>query len=168
MPYMVELWRSSPTTASVDAGNKLWSYQGSANRAGRPLRPYPMYGMDNMNMPFEHRALVPAFDYDVWLRTICGDGTFSAWAGPFYIPTFEGGRSVSPSMQLTPNPAIAEVRISKVEARTIEVYDMNGGYIKTFQTTDNKFDLTGLPTGKYNLRVIDSNGNIHFDQVIKK
>ncbi|WP_407986202.1 T9SS type A sorting domain-containing protein [Profundicola chukchiensis] len=71
-------------------------------------------------------------------------------------------------MDITPNPAIAIVKISKVEAKTIEVFDMNGGHVKTFNTNDNQFDMTGLPTGKYNLRVIDTEGNIHYDQVIKK
>ncbi len=167
-PYLVEITRTSNTTSMMTAGNQIWKYQGSANRAGRPLRPYPMYGMDNMSVPFEHRALVPTFEYDVWLRTICGDGSFSAWAGPFFIPLYGTNMSKGPIMQLIPNPTEAKVNISKVDARTVEVYDMNGGFIKTFQTLNNQFDLTGLPTGKYNLRVIDSEGNIHYDQVIKK
>ena len=168
LPYMVELARTSPTTATFNAGNSVWHYQGSANRAGRPLRPYPMYGMNDMTVPHTQYALVPAFEYDVWLRTICDDGSFSPWAGPYFIPTFETGARRTPRMDITPNPAIAIVKISKVEAKTIEVFDMNGGHVKTFNTNDNQFDMTGLPTGKYNLRVIDAEGNIHYDQVIKK
>ena len=165
---MVVLNRTSPTTATFNAGNSVWHYQGSANRAGRPLRPYPMYGMNDMTVPHTQYALVPAFEYDVWLRTICDDGSFSPWAGPYFIPTFETGARRTPRMDITPNPAIAIVKISKVEAKTIEVFDMNGGHVKTFNTNDNQFDMTGLPTGKYNLRVIDAEGNIHYDQVIKK
>ena len=168
LPYMVVLNRTSPTTATFNAGNSVWHYQGSANRAGRPLRPYPMYGMNDMTVPHTQYALVPAFDYDVWIRTICDDGSFSPWAGPFFLPTFETGARRTPRMDITPNPAIAIVKISKVEAKTIEVFDMNGGHVKTFNTNDNQFDMTGLPTGKYNLRVIDAEGNIHYDQVIKK
>ena len=169
VPYMVELTRTSDTTATFTAGNSVWHYQGTANRAGRPLRPYPMYGMNDMTVPHTQYALVPAFEYDVWLRTICGDGTYSAWSGPYFIPTYSGmARRSTPTMEITPNPAVAVVNITRVEARTIEVFDMNGGHVKTFTTSDNQIDLTGLQTGKYNLRVIDAEGNVHFDQVIKK
>src|SRR5690554_2059624 len=66
VPYNIEITRISGTSAMVDAGNKVWTYQGTANRTGRPLRPYPMYGMNAMSMPYTHTALVPAFEYDVW------------------------------------------------------------------------------------------------------
>ena len=168
-PYMVETVRTSATTATVSFGNSVWHYQGSANRAGRPLRPYPMYGMNDMISPHTQSALVPAFEYDTWFRTICDDGSFSAWVGPYFLPTFEMAQSRHQiNMTITPNPAVAIVNIGQINAKTIEVFDMNGGHVKTFSTNDNQFDLTGLPTGKYNLRVMDSEGNIHYDQVIKK
>ncbi|MDG4949373.1 BspA family leucine-rich repeat surface protein [Weeksellaceae bacterium KMM 9724] len=168
IPYDVVLTRTSGTTATFMAGNTTWHYQGSANRSGRPLRPYPMYGMNNMTVPHTQYALVPAFSYDIWLRTICDDNSFSPWAGPFSLPTFEGNITKVSSMNLSPNPTVSMVKINKVDARTIEVFDMSGTHIKTFITQNNQFDLTGLPVGKYNLRVIDAEGNIHYDQVIKK
>ena len=169
VPYMIETARISSTTAMVSFGNSVWHYQGSANRAGRPLRPYPMYGMNDMTSPHIQTALVPAFEYDTWFRTICDDGSFSAWVGPIFLPTFEiAQRKQQINMTISPNPANAVVNISEINAKTIEVFDMNGGHIKTFTTNDNQFDLTGLPTGKYNIRVMDSEGNIHYDQVIKK
>ena len=87
-PVNVDIQRTSHTTATIDM-DRSFAYQGSANRAGRPLRPYPMYGMGNMIMPHSQSSLVPAFDYDIWLRTICADGTFSPWSEAFYIPLFE-------------------------------------------------------------------------------
>ena len=169
IPYDIQTVRTGPTTAIVTAGNQVWHYQGSANRAGRPLRPYPMYGMNDMVMPYTHQNLVPAFEYDTWFRTICDDGSFSAWVGPYFVPTFDMiPMRHQVNMTLTPNPAVAVVNIGQINAKTIEVFDMNGGHIKTFTTNDNQFDLTGLPTGKYNLRVMDAEGNIHYNQVIKK
>lgn len=92
VPTNVTLTRISHTMAKFEGANPNFNYQGSANRAGRPLRPYPMYGMDNMTVPHVQDRLVPAFDYDVWLRTICGDGTYSDWSEAFYLPRFEGPR----------------------------------------------------------------------------
>ena len=165
---MVELVRTSDTTSTFNAGNSVWHYQGSANRAGRNLRPYPMYGMNDMSLPHTQYALIPVFDYDVWLRTICEDGSFTSWTGPYYLPTFEMDSRVDLSMNLSPNPSSSIVKISKINAKLIEVYNMNGTLLKTFTNSDNQFDLTGLPTGKYNLRVIDAEGNNHYDQIIKK
>lgn len=93
VPTNVELVRTSHTTATFNTPNNQFRYQGSANRAGRPLRPYPMYGMENMTVPHIQERLVPAFDYDVWLRTICDDGTYSEWTEALYLPRLEASKT---------------------------------------------------------------------------
>ena len=88
-PSNVEITRTSHTTATFDGADPAYTYQGTANRAGRPLRPRPLYGMENMTLPHTQGGLIEAFDYDVWLRTDCGDGMYSDWTGPFYLPLYE-------------------------------------------------------------------------------
>ncbi|MDO5656560.1 MAG: pre-peptidase C-terminal domain-containing protein [Flavobacteriaceae bacterium] len=166
-PTGVMVTRLSGTTASFTADDTTARYQGSANRAGRPLRAYPMYGMEDIRTGHIQQALVPSFDYDIWFRTSCPGGTFSEWVGPFYLPMYNGAAART-EIALTPNPTYGVVQIAKVESKTIEVYDMNGAKLMEINTANNQFDISELPTGKYNLRIIDTDGNTHFEQVIKK
>ncbi|MDO5655191.1 MAG: GEVED domain-containing protein [Flavobacteriaceae bacterium] len=166
-PTGVTVTRLSDTTATFTADDTTARYQGSANRAGRPLRAYPMYGMEDIRTGHIQQALVPSFDYDIWFRTSCPGGTFSEWVGPFYLPMYNGAAART-EIALTPNPTYGIVQIAKVESKTIEVYDMNGAKLMQINTSNNQFDITELPTGKYNLRIIDTDGNAHFEQVIKK
>ncbi|MDO5656575.1 MAG: DUF5689 domain-containing protein [Flavobacteriaceae bacterium] len=166
-PTGVTVTRLSDTTATFTADDTTARYQGSANRAGRPLRAYPMYGMEDIRTGHIQQALVPSFDYDIWFRTSCPGGTFSEWVGPFYLPMYNGAAART-EIALTPNPTYGMVQIAKVESKTIEVYDMNGAKLMQINTANNQFDISELPTGKYNLRIIDTEGNAHFEQVIKK
>ncbi|MDO5656570.1 MAG: MopE-related protein, partial [Flavobacteriaceae bacterium] len=166
-PTGVTVTRLSDTTATFTADDTTARYQGSANRAGRPLRAYPMYGMEDIRTGHIQQALVPSFDYDIWFRTSCPGGTFSEWVGPFYLPMYNGAAART-EIALTPNPTYGVVQIAKVESKTIEVYDMNGAKLMEINTANNQFDISELPTGKYNLRIIDTEGNTHFEQVIKK
>lgn len=93
--------RTSHTTATFDGANPAFTYQGTANRAGRPLRPRPMYGMTNMTLPHTQNGLIEVFDYDVWFRTDCGDGTFSDWSQPFYIPLYEEEEGCTDAQNVT-------------------------------------------------------------------
>ncbi|MDO5656566.1 MAG: choice-of-anchor J domain-containing protein [Flavobacteriaceae bacterium] len=166
-PTGVMVTRLSGTTASFTADDTTARYQGSANRAGRPLRAYPMYGMEDIRTGHIQQALVPSFDYDIWFRTSCPGETFSEWIGPFYLPMYNAAAART-EIALTPNPTYGVVQIAKVESKTIEVYDMNGAKLMEINTANNQFDISELPTGKYNLRIIDTDGNTHFEQVIKK
>ncbi|MDO5655192.1 MAG: T9SS type A sorting domain-containing protein [Flavobacteriaceae bacterium] len=166
-PTGVTVTRLSDTTATFTADDTTARYQGSANRAGRPLRAYPMYGMEDIRTGHIQQALVPSFEYDIWFRTSCPGGTFSEWVGPFYLPMYNGAAART-EIALTPNPTYGVVQIAKVESKTIEVYDMNGAKLMQINTANNQFDISELPTGKYNLRIIDTEGNAHFEQVIKK
>ncbi|MDO5656569.1 MAG: T9SS type A sorting domain-containing protein [Flavobacteriaceae bacterium] len=166
-PTGVVVTRLSGTSAQFTADDTTARYQGSANRTGRPLRAYPMYGMEDIRTGHIQQALVPSFDYDIWFRTSCPGGTFSEWVGPFYLETYNSIISKT-EFALTPNPTYGMVQIAKVESKTIEVYDMNGAKLMQINTVNNQFDISELPTGKYNLRIIDTDGNTHFEQVIKK
>lgn len=167
LPSGVELTRLSHTTASFTADDTEAVYQGSANRAGRPLRPYPMYGMNAMSSGHIQQNLVPSFAYDIWLRKVCDDSTYTEWAGPFYLPVYAPAFKTS-DLQLSPNPTRGNVRISNIATQTVEVFDINGVNVITLQTDNNQFDLSSLPAGNYNLRITDTEGNIHFEKVIKK
>ena len=166
-PYMVDIERTSPTTGTFTAGNSFWHYQGSANRAGRPLRPYPMYGMNDMEVPHTQQALVPQFEYDVWFRTICPEGGYSEWVGPFFLPTYSG-MAARTQISLTPNPTRGHVQVALVETVLVEVYDMNGAKLMNINTVDNQFDISKLPVGAYHLKITDINGNEFNEQIIKQ
>lgn len=128
VPTNVIIERTSHTTAILDL-DRSFNYQGSANRAGKPLRPYPMYGMNDMTIPFKHRALVPSFDYDVWLRTICADGSYSEWSEAYYIPLYNDESS-------------NEVIYYNLQGRRMhENFESfpRGFYIKTDGKTSSKF-----------------------------
>lgn len=64
-PTNVVITRTSDTTATFYGADPAFIYQVSANRPGLPLRPYPMYRMNNIASPSTHSGLVSSFDYDV-------------------------------------------------------------------------------------------------------
>ena len=166
-PAGVVLTRLSPITAELTTDNSTQLYQGSANRAGRPLRPYPMYGMNSISSGHIQSGLVPAFDYDVWLRTICSDGTFTEWAGPFYLPTIETMAKVS-TVKLTPNPAVQLVKIEGMKVKEITVFDQYGRLVLSTATQSNEFDVSKLQSGIYSVQLKGENGEISMQQLIKK
>ncbi|MDO5655721.1 MAG: T9SS type A sorting domain-containing protein [Flavobacteriaceae bacterium] len=145
-PEGVTLTRTSDTTATVDGADPAFTYQGTANRAGRALRPYPMYGMEAMTMPHTQENLVAAFDYDVWFRTDCGDGLFSEWAGPFYLPVYEEIVTCDPNeihfnvVRTGPR----EVRITSTD--TEGIYDFRAGsHGAPFSSASIHIDNISLP-----------------------
>lgn len=163
-PTGVILERLSPTTASFSADNDIWHYQGTANRAGRPLRPRPMYGMTDMMVGHIQSALVPAFDYDVWIRTICPDGEFSQWDGPHYLPTF--GEVLKSSVY--PNPTKDKVQIKDFEAAYAEVYNHHGLLVHSSKVNNKELDLSSLAPGQYIIKLTDDNNNQTSVSVMKK
>ncbi len=173
IPTGVVLNRLGDTTADFIAENWTWHYQGSANRAGRPLRPYPMYGMTDMSIeggtPYVQHRLIPVFDYDIWLRTICPEGGYSSWIGPIYLPRFNSNQArESIDLVVVPNPTKNFIKLEKVKAIRVEVYDAYGKLISQREVIDNYVDLSQLQIGVYNIRVWDEQGNMHQTQIIKK
>ncbi|MDG4951355.1 thrombospondin type 3 repeat-containing protein [Weeksellaceae bacterium KMM 9724] len=172
IPTGVVLNRLSDTTADFIADNWTWHYQGSANRAGRPLRPYPMYGMNDMSIeggtPYVQHRLIPAFDYDIWLRTICPEGGYSAWVGPIYLPRFNALQARKTiDLVVVPNPTKDYIKLEKVKAIRIAVYDAYGKFIFQSEVIDNHVDLRQLQTGTYLIKVWDRENNVYLAQVIK-
>ena len=167
-PYNVSIMRTSDTTATFTAGNAIWHYQGTANRAGRPLRARPMYGMTDMQVPHTQNALVPSFAYDTWFRTICPEGGYSDWVGPFYLPVFTVDSKGLPELTIYPNPTMGEIRFEKAKIKMVQVYDSNGAMMFEIKVENNHLDLTRLQSGTYNLILTDADGNKYQEQVIKK
>ena len=172
IPTGVVLNRLSDTTADFIADNWTWHYQGSANRAGRPLRPYPMYGMTDMSIeggtPYVQHRLIPVFDYDIWVRTICPEGGYSAWVGPIYLPRFNSTQARKTiDLVVVPNPTKDFIKLEKVKATRVEVYDAYGQFIFQRKVIDNHVDLRQLQTGTYLIKVWDNDNNMYLAQVIK-
>ncbi len=168
VPYMVELHRTSPTSATFNAGNSIWHYQGTANRAGRPLRPYPMYGMYDMTVPHTQNSLVPAFEYDVWLRTICPEGGYSAWAGPFLLPTHSIPSRLKIQFTVVPNPTKDFINFENIKVTKIDIYDSYGKLVLQQDVFDNYADLRQLQSGTYTAIIWDDSDTIYKKQIIKK
>ncbi len=172
IPTGVVLNRLGDTTADFIAENWTWHYQGSANRAGRPLRPYPMYGMTDMSIeggtPYVQHRLIPVFDYDIWLRTICPEGGYSAWIGPIYLPRFNSNQARKTiDLVVVPNPTKDFIKLEKVKAIRVEVYDAYGKFIFQREVNNNLVDVRILQTGTYLIKVWDNDNNMYLAQVIK-
>lgn len=139
-------------------------YQGTANLAGRPLRPYPMYGMNDI-MVGHVQNVVPVFEYDLWFRTICENEEYSDWAGPFYLPRYNDNR-----LTIYPNPTKGITKIGNVgkSIKSIEIYDVNGMFLMNAKPNpSNEFNMSLLLPGKYNIRITDVEGEVTLKQVIK-
>ena len=163
-PTNVVITRTSATTATFDGADPAFTYQGSANRPGRPLRPYPMYGMNNITVPSTHPGLVAAFDYDVWFRTICANNEFSDWAGPFYLPTYNQAMP----MKVSPNPTNGLVKIEGMEIVSVHVMGVTGKPVLTTRVINNELNLSKLAPGQYIIQAVDVNGKVQTSKVLKK
>lgn len=163
-PNGVVLTRTSPTTATFDGADPAYVYQGSANRVGRPLRPRPMYGMNAMMLPYEHTGLVPAFDYDVWLRTDCGDDNFSDWTGPFYLPTY----MVVLKPSVSPNPTKGLLKIEGTDVVSVQVIGLTGKTELSAKVMNNEVNVSHLAPGHYVLQMTDAQGKVSAAKFIKQ
>lgn len=69
------------------------------------------------------------------------------------------------SLDIHPNPTNGKVMIENVEIDFVDLYNIHGQYIRTYNT--NEIDLEDLPSGMYLLIVKDKAGNIYADKVIR-
>lgn len=165
-PTGVVATRLSPTTAQIEMDDASAFYQGTANRANRPLRPRPMYGMNNIQSGHVQGALVPAFDYDVWFRTICGENEYSEWSGPYYVPIYMDG--LPEKIVVSPNPTQGFIKVQDFNAEMVEIYNSSGVLIMTQKVYNNELDLSGLKSGQYILNFSNNNNEQSSVHVMKK
>ena len=68
-----------------------------------------------------------------------------------------------------PNPTTDYIYIkSDLEIKEIKISDLNGRIINNIDFLDGKVSLGGLETGIYLAKIIDINGNITTEKIIKK
>ena len=158
----IVLTRTSPTTGLFEGADPAYVYQGSANRAGRPLRARPMYGMTAMVLPHTQTGLVPAFDYDVWFRTDCGDELYSDWVGPVYLPTY------GVPMKVSPNPTTGPVKFEGSDITSVQVFNMSGTLEMTSKVSNNEVNLQNLSPGQYIIQTTDARGNVSSTKLMKR
>lgn len=165
-PSGVALIRLSDATFTFTADDTTEVYQGQFTTAVAAAPQSVSPALTSLRTRSSIIASLSTSQTHFWLRTVCGAEVFSEWQGPYALPALS--ESQVRSARLSPNPTSGNVQITQVNARIIEVYDKNGVNLMNFNTRNNRFDISELPTGNYNLRITDTEGNIHFEKVIKK
>ena len=118
-----------------------------------------------MTFPHTQTGLVAAFDYDVWFRTDCGDGTYSDWIGPFYLPTYASGARLA---TVTPNPTNGLIRFENFDAVSAQVVNFTGRAQATLNVVNNEINISNLTPGNYVINAVDAKGNVQSFKVVKK
>ena len=109
-------------------------------------------------------GLSPVTPYDVYVRTICGDGIYSSWSA---VAQFETGTTgiddvTSAAISLYPNPASSTVTLKGIEGMaTVTVVDMNGRKAGEWKVTDGSLtiDVTEMAQGAYFVRIVGEQVN---------
>ena len=70
-------------------------------------------------------------------------------------------------MQVYPNPAKDRVVIEGLEAVEVKVYNTSGQMVKCVRGT-NEIDVEGLPEGVYLLRIMDAEGKVYTNKIMKR
>jgi hypothetical protein len=93
---------------------------------------------------------------------------------PYYIPMFEDGieavgenNGTAFLLSVYPNPAGGVVRIEGVVADEVQVYNSLGQLVKSVLGA-NEIDLSGLVDGVYLLRIMDADGKIYTNKIMKR
>ena len=159
----IVLTRTSATSASFDGADANFTYEIKANKHGNGIE--LAQTITNVSMPHSQSGLNAAIAYDIWIRTDCGDGTFSDWTGPMYLATFN---APAKSMSLYPNPAVAQVRIEGTQAVSVQVIGMSGKVELSTKVVNNEINLDGLAPGQYIIQATDAQGNVTTSKLMKK
>ena len=96
--------------------------------------------------------------YDIYVRSVCGEGVTSAWSDKLTVttPQSDGIDDVAGSnVTLFPNPASEMVTIRGIEGEcTVTVVDLNGREVyKTNANNTLTIDVTGYAKGAYFVRI---------------
>lgn len=117
--------------------------------------------------------------YNIFVRGYCETGVFSGWSdwsAACYIdsiptPTPPAGIAVTKATApaLFPNPTDGSVLLVGAEGdvSTIEVMDMAGHTLKTFEQTTS-FNISSLPSGNYVVRVTTTQDNTTYLKLVKR
>jgi len=115
--------------------------------------------------------------YDVYVRSVCAEGIYSAWSSVNTFTTDEETEGIddvnSAAIALYPNPATTTVTISGIEGQaTVTVVDMNGREVHTqaIKHSSNQtitLDLTGYAQGAYFVRITGEQQNAIRKLIVK-
>ena len=112
--------------------------------------------------------------YDVYVRSVCGEGVYSAWSNVTSFTTDEQGEGIddvnSAAIALYPNPATTTVTISGIEGQaTVTVVDMNGRVSGEWRVENGEItlDLTGYAQGAYFVRITGEQQNAIRKLIVK-
>ena len=103
--------------------------------------------------------------YDVYVRTVCGEGVTSAWSSVVDFTTADGegiDDVNSAAISLYPNPASSTVTLMGIEgAATVTVVDMNGRETGKWTVVDGTLtiDVTEMTQGAYFVRIVGEQVN---------
>lgn len=112
--------------------------------------------------------------YDVYVRSVCGEGVFSAWSNVTSFTTDEQGEGIddvnSAAIALYPNPATTTVTISGISGQaTVTIVDMNGRVSGEWKVENGELtlDLTGYAQGAYFVRITGEQQNAIRKLIVK-
>ena len=111
--------------------------------------------------------------YDVYVRSVCGEGVYSAWSNVTSFTTDEGegiDDVNSAAIALYPNPATTTVTISGIEGQaTVTIVDMNGRVSGEWRVENDEItiDLTGYAQGAYFVRITGEQQNAIRKLIVK-
>lgn len=141
---------------TVDGAQVVWSHPEATNFE---LQVFPSGGVPSgAGIPVNDTSYTLAnldeqTEYDVYLRSICDNGTFSAWVGPFTFETLKFGLSCDTPIELTNLSATPYVLVDNLANWTNpdEVYSTQGtncvgGSSTTNYLNGNKIFLSYTPT----------------------
>ena len=111
--------------------------------------------------------------YDVYVRSVCGEGVYSAWSSVTSFTTDEGegiDDVNSAAIALYPNPATTTVTISGISGQaTVTIVDMNGRVNGEWKVENEAItlDLTGYAQGAYFVRITGEQQNAIRKLIVK-
>ena len=112
--------------------------------------------------------------YDVYVRSVCAEGIYSAWSSVTTFTTDEQGEGIddvnSAAIALYPNPATTTVTISGIEGQAmVTIVDMNGRVSGEWKVENDEItlDLTGYAQGAYFVRIMGEQQNAIRKLIVK-
>ena len=109
-------------------------------------------------------GLLANMPYDVYVRTLCGDGIASSWSTVAQFTTERNGIDdvANAAISLYPNPASSTVTLKGIEGKaTVTVVDMNGRKAGEWTVSDGQLtiDVTEMAQGAYFVRIVGEQVN---------